>query len=295
MRIGCQTVGYGKDVTDELAIKLAYNAGFTALDFSVESEARLGMPDKDFNEYFSGLGKMAFDLGMEVGQTHAPFYTFNTQMADYDAKIEFTKKAIKATALLGSKYTVIHAIKPPLRQFNEYMKETKEINEKFYKALIPTLKEYDVYCAIENLFAGDKNGDIVPSSCSTAEELAEYIDICDERFVCCLDIGHVNVVTQNKGYEHVNYRHMCRMLGDKIKVLHVHDNNGKRDQHLIPYAGSIDWDEVVKSLKSIGYSGNLSLETFYFMQQIKSECLETGMGMMYMAGKRIYDMFMRQI
>jgi sugar phosphate isomerase/epimerase len=190
---------------------------------------------------------------------------------------------------------VIHAIKPPLRQFNEYIKETKEINEKFYKALIPTLKEYGVFCAIENLFGADKNWNLLPSVCSTAEELAEYIDICDDRFVCCLDIGHVNVVAQHKGFEQVNYKHMCEVLGDKIQVLHVHDNNGIKDQHLIPFAGNVDWNEVVKGLKSIGYSGNLSLETFYFMQQIKSECFATGMSMMYMAGKRIYDMFMRQI
>ena len=43
-------------------------------------------------------------------------------------------------------------------------------------------------------------------------------------------------------------------------MLHVHDNNGKYDQHLVPLMGVIDFKEFGKALKEIGFDGVFSLE-----------------------------------
>ena len=71
----------------------------------------------------------------------------------------------------------------------------------------------------------------------------------------CLDIGHVTAYNENHKPEDA-----IRLLGDKIKVLHVHDNKGKTDQHLFPQYGMINWTEVAKALKEIGFKGVFSLE-----------------------------------
>ena len=47
---------------------------------------------------------------------------------------------------------------------------------------------------------------------------------------------------------------------DKIKVLHIHDNHGMNDEHLIPYMGVIDWKEFVLALKEIEFDGVFSME-----------------------------------
>ena len=52
--------------------------------------------------------------------------------------------------------------------------------------------------------------------------------------------------------------------------IHIHENNGTKDSHLIPYTqkdGSgyqpvADWDRFLKGLKQIGYSGPINFETF---------------------------------
>ena len=51
------------------------------------------------------------------------------------------------------------------------------------------------------------------------------------------------------------------LKGEKLKALHIADNHGQLDDHLMPFnGGEIDFTEVVKSLKEIGYQGLFNLE-----------------------------------
>ena len=43
--------------------------------------------------------------------------------------------------------------------------------------------------------------------------------------------------------------------------MHVHDNNGRTDTHLLPYFGTIDWEPFLDALYKIGYGGCFNLET----------------------------------
>ncbi len=70
----------------------------------------------------------------------------------------------------------------------------------------------------------------------------------------CLDTGHANVF-------HDDIAEDVRLLGDDLAALHVHDNKGNWDQHLIPYMGNIKWEEFLTALKEIGYKGAFTLET----------------------------------
>ena len=41
---------------------------------------------------------------------------------------------------------------------------------------------------------------------------------------------------------------------------HLHDNGGRRDDHLVPFAGTIDWDAAITETQKIGYEDVLMLE-----------------------------------
>jgi len=41
---------------------------------------------------------------------------------------------------------------------------------------------------------------------------------------------------------------------------HVHDNRRTRDEHLVPFAGSIDWDVAMMATQKIGCDGPLMFE-----------------------------------
>ena len=120
--------------------------------------------------------------------------------------------------------------------------QMNELGFKRIKKMLDVAKEKNVFIAFENL--------------RNLEYLEEtmYRFGLDDNAICCFDVGHANCFSKNiKTYDFPRYKGL-------IKCLHIHDNNGERDQHLIPFEGSIDYQEVFVKLKAIGYNGELTLE-----------------------------------
>jgi sugar phosphate isomerase/epimerase len=61
------------------------------------------------------------------------------------------------------------------------------------------------------------------------------------------DIGHANLAD---GPEDERIETGFAPLRELVTGVHVHDNHGEKDEHLLPYEGSIDWTAAVKILKS---------------------------------------------
>lgn len=75
-----------------------------------------------------------------------------------------------------------------------------------------------------------------------------------DNLAICADTGHAVLAGQD-----------CAEFilggGDLVKALHVHDNDGTRDEHALPYEGnSVPWDRVLEVLRRTEYSGLLNLE-----------------------------------
>jgi sugar phosphate isomerase/epimerase len=49
-------------------------------------------------------------------------------------------------------------------------------------------------------------------------------------------------------------------LSGHLVTTHVHDNRGRTDDHLVPFAGSIDWDAAMTATQKVGYEGTLVFE-----------------------------------
>ena len=96
--------------------------------------------------------------------------------------------------------------------------------------------------------------EVIPNPLSSATALCHLIEeeLDGVNAGICLDYGHA---------------HLMGDVGEAIETLsghlwttHVHDNGGKRDDHLVPYAGTIDWDAAMMGTQKIGYDGVLMLE-----------------------------------
>ena len=86
-------------------------------------------------------------------------------------------------------------------------------------------------------------------------ELVKTIDSPNCRF--CLDTGHS---TMESGA--ISPANAVRLVGKEyLAVMHVHDNMGQFDEHLLPGTGIIDWDAYCASLREIGYDGVFNCET----------------------------------
>ena len=102
--------------------------------------------------------------------------------------------------------------------------------------------EFGIVACLENMpsfqfFAGQ-----------TAQQLHDAIDGTDMKI--CFDIGHANTTKQ--------MNEMIDLLGDRIRNVHIHDNNGDNDDHMTIGDGSIDFKPVLKRLSK--YKGNYVIE-----------------------------------
>jgi sugar phosphate isomerase/epimerase len=61
------------------------------------------------------------------------------------------------------------------------------------------------------------------------------------------DIGHAHVAD---GAENERVGKAFAPMRELVVSAHIHDNHGEKDEHLLPYEGSIDWEAAVKTLKT---------------------------------------------
>lgn len=91
----------------------------------------------------------------------------------------------------------------------------------------------------------------------TAEDLLAVIEQAggSEWLGICLDTGHLNLSAP--GTE----AHFIRCAGSRLHALHIDDNEGRTDQHLLPFSrGNVHFPAVMQALRSIGYNGLFNYE-----------------------------------
>jgi sugar phosphate isomerase/epimerase len=71
----------------------------------------------------------------------------------------------------------------------------------------------------------------------------------------CFDTGHAHMAG--------GVQPAFRMLRDRIAVMHVNDNHGDKDEHLLPYEGEIDWAQAIPDFRSAGRQFPILFELNY--------------------------------
>lgn len=276
MKISTQTCELSRLFGDEEAIRLLARVGYDAIDFSMFGIGRPESPlyGDDFADYVRNLKRIADDCGIEFNQTHAPFPSHRVGDEEYNqAIVPLIHKAIVVTSLLGAKYVIVHPTAMKTGQ--------KEFNLNFYRDLIPYCEEYNVIIALENMFGRNANNNqLIPNVCSTGTEFCEYLDALDSPwFTACLDLGHAGLVGETA-------QDMIRILGhDRLKSLHVHDNNHLRDLHTLPLTQSLDWPEIMAALKDIDYTGEFTFEADNFIRFFPAPLAESASRLMLETGR----------
>jgi fructoselysine 3-epimerase len=100
----------------------------------------------------------------------------------------------------------------------------------------------------------------------TLDDLVAVLDgVGSASLVAMLDTGHINVTARSLGREPIEYlqAHIDR-LGSRLQHLHIDDNHGDLDAHLLPGEGNFDFVAGYGALKRAGYSGWISAELMMF-------------------------------
>lgn len=248
---------------EEKTIRWICEAGFDAIDYSmfdITSEDAI-LNRKDYESHALHLRKLTESYGCRFNQTHAPFPSHIPGDDEYNGKIkDYIIKAIEVAGILGAEDIVVHP--------SRFKNNDKQIILDFYRSLESYAKQYGVKIALENMFGRDaRRGCIVENVCSNPTQLSEFADeLGKDNFTVCLDIGHCGLVGQDPAEFIIKLGH------DRLKALHVHDNNFKEDLHVWPYTSLQDWDSITSALKEIKYSGVFTYEAdkslLYFPEEL---------------------------
>jgi len=108
-----------------------------------------------------------------------------------------------------------------------------------FKALVERAEKNNVIIALENV---------------RRPEYIEFLfnNIDSEKLKFCFDSGHENAFAP-----HIDF---LTQYGDKLAALHLHDNDGSGDQHLMPFNGNINWKRIMAKLEQLKYPGPLGFE-----------------------------------
>ena len=264
LEIGVQTSRWYDEQKPFESMQFIKECGFEAVDYNISNlfnstfdennfTSFFDKSEKELQEYFKSMKEAAREYGITFSQAHGigmVYYKGEDRKNEY--LMEVTDKMIAACAYLECPMLVIH----PWTGWLVRMENEFETNMQIYRRLMPAAKKYGVKICLENY----------PHS--IAEEACEYIDKLnaeagEEIFCYCYDVGHAEMGKQD-------IYHDITTLGKRIKAVHLHENNGAADTHLMPFsqvneAGNglaMDWEAVIKGLREIEFDGALSFETF---------------------------------
>ena len=215
--------------------------GIGAIDMSFESLSRF---DDLRNAILYAAAKRAEAKGLKIPLCHLSFYMPDPKnpelMAKYSREL---MSQIDAAALMGISLAVVH----PIAWYSSAVKygDWVRANMAFLSPLAEYAGKKGVKLCVENMPSDREAPDnhLYGSCALNISSLAEKLGVG-----ICWDVGHANI----SGYRQSE---QMQIMKGKIDVLHIHDNDGKRDSHLIPREGSIDWEDALQGLGSIGFLG----------------------------------------
>ena len=194
----------------------------------------------------SELGHWFRDSELKLHSLHAPMYTDEIWgRSGPHAVIDITEpvKNKRLQMLDEIKRALEIAEVVPYRYLIQHLGVGgQEFSERAVEAAFSALEEI-------SLFAGQRGVEVllenIPNSLSSAERLLTFFEITHLNLNVCFDSGHAHM---NEGVDTA-----YRLLKNRIRSTHLHDNNGEEDSHLFPFisaGGTIDWQGTMNALRS---------------------------------------------
>ena len=254
MKIGIVQSAFGRCGDFSQQMKCLATHGFEAVDFQdliLYKSALYALSPAAFEATLKEYEQIAREEGVEISQVHGPYTVpqADTTPEAVDIKRRLTFRAIEGTAMLDCRKLVVHPLFPNTSHDLSHAEETREANLRFLYQVCQKAKEYGVWICLENMPSLRFSLATVPDVLGIVKELN------DPQLRVCLDTGHCSY------FECSPAKAVRQIGGELLGALHIHDNNGREDQHRLPYDGIIDWADFAHALAEVDFDGALSLET----------------------------------
>lgn len=293
--IGVQTYNIVEHENLLKSFKILQHAGFTCCDFSLNGYLKntdiyrdnlnhfFDRNRTELMEFFKPYKEAAEIMGIKINQMHMPYPIYvpkgRDKLNDYLWN-QVASKSMEICKFLECQYIVVHGFKLANYLGSEDAEWAE--TEKFINSLAPLAKQYGITICIENLYDGIAGHLAEGPGCDEIKAV-KRIDEINKKYGAevlgfCFDTGHANLVG-------LDFEKFITTLGSRLKVLHIHDNDGIRDLHQIPFTftktrennSSTDWNGFIRGLRAIHFDKVLSFETApvlsAFPEEMKEEVL----------------------
>lgn len=271
-------------------------AGFRFLDFNfldwqnVKDSPLLG---KGWEAWIASAGETAMRMGARFNQAHAPVPVIRFSQ-DYEGLVAACRRSIRACSMLGIRQMVYHSIVNPAALGCKG--SWHEANAAFFLTLMEDAVKYGVGICVENVWPVCK---YMEHPLWQTEDLIAFVDSFDDDIVgICWDTGHGNLTGNGHNYKRNanpelaaydnQYENITR-IGKRLHALHIDDNNGLDDDHIMPGIGQISWDDVIRALDDIGYQHSFTFEAHGAVRGVPLECKDAATRLLHDVGVAIVN------
>lgn len=94
--------------------------------------------------------------------------------------------------------------------------------------------------------------EVIPNELSRAGSIVHFVEDDLDGVGICLDFGHAHLDG--------DVIDAVETVSEHLLATHLHDNRGRRDDHLLPFDGTIDWAGTLLAVQKVGYEGPFVFE-----------------------------------
>lgn len=284
MEIGISTgLFYNRDLID--VIPLFKNAGFDSIEIAI-GESEWG--PFSFSYYYDKsnnndelhllqrkwrlwrlkvhalcLREKLQEFNIRVHSLHIPF-SENLDISSLDdakrqGSVFELKKGIDLASFLKASIAIVHP-GGEITDFHNHDEKRKRL-DKCAQSVGEILK----YASQKNIILAMEN--LLPHMvCGYSDDLLSLVNRFNSDYVkICFDSSHANLAE--------NPVEVLKKFKGKVATVHLSDNRGKYDEHLMPGDGNIDYVMLIKALKEIQYEGVFMMEVLH--QKVKDNPEQT--------------------
>lgn len=229
-------------------IQCVFEAGFRYMDLSLYTvkENEELIDNDNWMDTVQKIKAYADEHDIHFLQAHGPDTNPLAGEEAFKIAVRRTIRAIEVCGKLDIPNIVVHAGWDRDATKEEWFKK----NRQFFRELFPAMEANKVNVLHENTTKANMSW-YYPTTGADMKSFAKYVN--HPLFHACWDTGHANI-------EGAQYKEILD-VGEELYAVHINDNRGALDEHIIPFMGTLNMDEIMHALKDVGFQGPFTLES----------------------------------
>jgi sugar phosphate isomerase/epimerase len=170
-----------------------------------------------------------------------------------EASVELMNGETQFARALGCRDIIVHPVGVNSRVDDPWRAESLAETA---AALARLGRDHGVRFLLENMPPPYFTADVLP--------LRQAVDALDSPHVgLAYDSGHAMLMGRPVD--------AVRLMGPRLGGVHLHDNRGEQDDHLIPGMGTIPFEDVAGALAQVGFAGTFMIEVYRPTEELRRD------------------------